>query len=160
MPKRTDNKATATRGHELVAAFVRRAGGIARSVKVGRAPFVEISPNPSSRFYFVRVSTRSSGTWQTSTTYGDPTGAQRVQPDYWIFVDLTSHPVGYYVVPASWMSEDIRRDHATYLRRNNGKRARTRDSTHHKITPDRVAQWSSRWDLLGLAIEPRPDEKE
>jgi hypothetical protein len=72
------------------------------------------------------------------------------ETSFWIFLDLTASEPGFYIVPSWWMKNDIHCDHARYLERHGGHRAKTPDSTHHRITTERITKWRDRWDLVGL----------
>jgi len=96
----------------------------------------------------VRVSAKRRGTWQTSTRYGQEIAPPEMAGRLWIFVDLGGPQSEYYVVPESWMVEDIHAVHAAYLANHGGRRARSPKSTHHAIDVDRIAQWKDRWDLF------------
>ena len=96
----------------------------------------------------VRVSTRRSGTWQTSTKNADQRAPVELEDRLWIFVDLVGGEPSFYVVPEGWMAEDIYRHHQQYLDRHGGERKFSPGSTHHAIAEDRIAEWRDRWDLL------------
>jgi hypothetical protein len=97
------------------------------------------------------LKTRSSGTWQGSTTDGDLDKAD--SNTFWIFVDLSDSAISqvdFYVVPDRWMRQNIAEYHAAYLARHGGRRAIAQDSTHHAIHAERISAWRNRWDLLGI----------
>jgi hypothetical protein len=150
MPKRTDTQAAAEEGRQLVARVLRSAGAKVDSFRSGRLQLFRVSPSDSNKQYVVRVKTRRSGTWQVSTTAVESNRDQSPGVDCWIFVDRSTNPVSYYVAPDEWVRRDIALDHERFLNRHGGKRPQSADSTHHAIQLDRIAQWASRWDLIGL----------
>lgn len=65
-----------------------------------------------------------------------------------IFVDLTGDTSDFYVAPAVWVEQDVRRHHDAWLASVGGKRPRNPDSDHTAISVDRIRQWHRRWDVL------------
>jgi len=94
------------------------------------------------------VSTKRSGTWQTSTAYGVESAPAESRGRLWVFVGVGRPAVEFFVVPEDWMVEDIWRVHQQYLKMHGGQRKVTRGSTHHKIELARIQDWRDRWDLL------------
>jgi hypothetical protein len=140
----------AAQARAAVIRAVEQRGGTVREVRDGRR--VELVVDGLEGRSRVRVISRRRGDWQTSIREGDRT---EVGPGrFWVLVDLAIARPRFYVAPADWMTDDIRREHEDYLRRHGGTRARTEDSVHHRITTARVEQWWERWDLLGLPREP------
>jgi hypothetical protein len=147
----SDTKGIAEQGRRAVAEELKRRGANIRETRRGNVSLLEVrSPTPRSR-RLIRVKTRTSGTWQGSTTDADPAASPTVPETYWVFVDLehASAPV-FFIVPDQWMRRDIHEDHERYLARHGGQRAVAKDSTHHAIEFERIAEWHNRWDLLGL----------
>lgn len=105
---------------------------------------------PARRLY---VKTRRRGDWQTDMRKGTPRTEDPEEQRFWLFVDLTVSPPQFCVAPAWWVENDIYEHTQAYLRRHGGRRARTPNATHHRITTDRVLAWCDRWDLLGLASD-------
>jgi hypothetical protein len=99
------------------------------------------------------VKTRRRGDWQTDARKGQPRELDPDETSFWIFVDLLDDPPGFYIVPESWVENDIYKNHAAYLERHGGRRAINPLATHHRITSERVLPWRNRWDLLGLVLE-------
>src|SRR5690606_819465 len=151
MPKRAaDTQATATTGLVALLQELTRRG--ARSVTEARAlnrKVLRISNSLGEELLLIPKS-RTSGTWQGSTTDAD---LRKASPNtYWVFIDLQARPrVEYFIVPDGWMRRNIAEYHAAYLSRNNGRRAVTDTSTHHAIQKGRIAIWRDRWDLIGLS---------
>lgn len=168
LPRRSDASAVASRSvpgsrkssdtpvntHDVAASartrvieeIVRR-GGRAREVREGQR--YELRVDTPAGPVAVRVLSRRSGDWQTSTSVLDGPARLVSAARFWVFVDLADTG-GYFVAPESWVVEDIRVEHERYLARNGGRRALTDDSTHHRVQTTRVALWRGRWDLLGL----------
>ena len=91
------------------------------------------------------IKSKTKGSWQGTLRDGDP---DLIRPDvFWIFVDLGARP-DFFVVPDSWIRNDIQVAHAAYLARHGGNRAEGGTSSHHAIQPERIEQWQNRWDLL------------
>jgi len=114
--------------------------------KVGNRPVLHLTGHGVRRQ--ARVSARSAGTWQTSTSYGQKQAAPETAGRVWVFVDLIPAKAAFYVVPEGWMVEDIDAHHQEYLERHGGVRKLNRKSTHHAIRLDRIDEWRDRWDLL------------
>jgi len=49
------------------------------------------------------VKTRSAGTWQSDIRKGSPSADVTDEDRFWVFVDLTTDPVDFYIAPASWI---------------------------------------------------------
>jgi hypothetical protein len=96
------------------------------------------------------VKTRRRGDWQTTVGHGQPRSQDDDETNYWVFVDLTEERPAYYIVPEWWIENDIFETFQAYLARHGGRRALSPSSTHHGIKTQRIAQWRSRWDLVGL----------
>lgn len=65
-----------------------------------------------------------------------------------IFVDLVGDAPDFYVAPAQWVREDVKRHFATWLESKGGVRPRNPASDHAAIELDRIRQWHRRWDVL------------
>ena len=129
----------------IVCAEIEHRGGRVAERQVGRRIELRVT-TAAGRTVGVRVLSRRAGDWQTSIREGDAIDAD---PDrFWVLIDLATQPPTFYVVPASWMSRDIRREHDEYLACHGGRRAVTADSTHHRIQTSRVKRWQERWGLL------------
>jgi hypothetical protein len=141
------NLSTAEAGRRAVRDRLHREGWTTRERRVGHR--LEVEAWRHGRRRSVRVSTKRSGTWQTSTSYGEPRPAEEDPERFWVLVDLGGPAPVAYVVPEWWLVNDIHEVHAGYLARHGGTRPVTRTSTHHAIAPARVRSWRERWDLLG-----------
>jgi len=73
-------------------------------------------------------------------------------------VDLRpAHPT-FYVMPEWWIRDDIFSAHQAFLSRHGGVRpGKNSASTHHAISPARVAQWKGSWATLGILESPCTD---
>src|SRR3712207_182928 len=138
------------KGIQAVVDEVRRRGGRAEVFAGARGPGAHhlVIHTPTGK-WLARLKTKSSGTWQDNTDNGARASADDADDRVWIYVDVHGEPA-FYVAPAWWAVNDIHDAHAAYLARHGGRRARTPDTTHHAIRPERVAQWRDRWDIVGL----------
>jgi hypothetical protein len=119
----------------------------------GRRTLVEASNSSKDRTVRIIVKTKRTGDWQTSTREARPESQQAGQTTFWIFVDLPRMGrASFYIAPDDWVHNDIHEATEAYLRRHGGKRARTPDSTHHKIELSRLTQWHNSWPILGLTM--------
>lgn len=143
-----DNISTSRRGVDAVVAEIERRGATSVDVRSGRRR--ELRMTARGVEYTLRVKARRSGTWQSTTTEGEPRTPEALPTRIWVFVDLAERPPGFYIAPEWWVRNDIYDAHRAYLARHGGHRAQTEDSTHHAIQPGRISQWRDRWDLLGL----------
>ena len=117
----------------------------------GNRTYLVASNADRSRTVWILTRTRAKGTWQTSIDYGHPCKVKPSETNFWIFVDLQSSFDGeFYVVPESWISNDIYQTHDAYISRHDYKRLKTEDSKHHAIAKERIKQWRDRWDRLKL----------
>jgi len=99
------------------------------------------------------VKTKRSGTWQASTRAGIPRQAAPEEQRFWVFVDRRKNPLGppaLYIVHDSWIQNDIHEAHQAYLKRADGARKRSPESTHHAIQLRRIKDSKDRWDRLGI----------
>lgn len=139
---------TRQRGIHAFAEAVAARGGLTEEVLVGRRRELRVR-RPDGSVAAGRLSSRSSGDWQSKITYGDSDAT--ADPDrFWAFVDLNGREAHFYIAPEWKIQRDIAQVHAQYLAKNQGRRVHTIDSEHHKITTDRVQQWRDNWQLLGL----------
>ena len=65
-----------------------------------------------------------------------------------IFVDLTSDASDFYIAPAQWVRDDVKRHHDSWLASKGGVRPRNPESGHHAVELDHIRQWHQRWDVL------------
>jgi hypothetical protein len=150
---RRNTQQVARAGEHFVAAELHRRGAYAVTF-AGNMPMIDIlaANIEQTRTVAIQVKTRSAGTWQTSTRFGRPREPEAVETRFWIFVDLlqpATYPA-FYVVPESWVMNDIHMRHGEYLRKHGGTRARSPESSHHSIALARIEQWHERWDLLNI----------
>ena len=139
-------------GEMFVAAEIRRRGGYAVTF-AGNMPGIDIlaSDLADTRKISVQVKTKTSGTWHARY----PRDAEECAEDpaessFWALVDLGGqHPV-YYLVPRSWIRNNIWQAHTAFLTRYEQKHGRHRESDHHGIPVRRIEQWHERWDVLGI----------
>lgn len=124
-------------------------GGACEEILLARRPELRITGS-NNAVTTARVSIRGAGTWQTSAAYGDSNAA--CDPNRaWIFVDLVPPTPEFYIAPEAWVQRNIAKAHREYLEKHGGNRPRSDElNGHHAITPDRIAQWCDRWELLAL----------
>jgi hypothetical protein len=139
-------------GEHFVAGEILRRGGHA-STFAGNMPDIDVlaADKQQDRTVWIQVKTKRAGrAWQSSITRGRIREPENSPVRFWILVDLAPADPEYYVMPEWWIENDIHEAHSRYLDRHGGQRARTKDSTHHAIPLERVAEWRDRWDLLGI----------
>jgi hypothetical protein len=137
---------TARAGRDLAVAELVKRGWTVKNTQVDRRPVLLAERGDRKRR--LRVSTRRSGTWQTSTRNAHRQAPRELEDRLWLFVDLAGGEPKFYVVPEAWMVEDIYQHHQRYLGRHGGERKDSPGSTHHAIPEDRIVTWRDRWDLL------------
>jgi Holliday junction resolvase-like predicted endonuclease len=149
-PKLTNQQVGAA-GEHFVAAEIHRRGGYAVTFS-GNMHDIDLlaSDTGHDRIISIQVKTKTSGTWQTSTTRGKKRKAPEIETKYWVLVDLGKEYPEFYVIPKWWMENDIHRAHSKYLAEFGGHRAKNDASTHHAIPVARVTEWKDRWDELGI----------
>jgi Holliday junction resolvase-like predicted endonuclease len=150
------NQRVARAGEYFVVAELNKRGAYAVSF-AGNMPKVDvIACNPDqTRTVYIQVKTKRSGNWHTSIARAKPCEAAADatnETTYWVFVALGELDTGpqYWVVPDWWVQDDIYRAHTAYLDRHGGQRPGNPNSTHHSIDEGRLANWSGKWDQLGV----------
>jgi hypothetical protein len=118
--------------------------------RVGGVVFVEVEGTPGVPRCRIRVKTRQSGAWQTSTADGTATPPSPSIPTFWAFADLSVTPPQVYVADDAAVRRDIKAAHDAYLERNNGHRVKSDESLHHSIDLTRVQRLSGGWERLGI----------
>lgn len=153
MSTRESTASTAARGRAAVADELRRRGWKVRDELVsGRHRLVIEKYSRRTR---VRVSSKTRGTWQTSTREGAAVAEPEHHGRWWVFVDLAPTQSEFFVVPEAWMVEDIHARHQDYLARHGGTRAVSADSTHHSVHRSRIERWRDGWHSMDeLASDP------
>ena len=157
MSRGARNQQVARAGEHFVVAELNKRGAHAVTF-AGNMPKIDLMAcnQAQDRTVRIQVKTKRGGrNWHASTKAGQPSSAPVDSGDetsYWVLVDLGGRDESprYWIVPEWWMRNDIHEAHQAYLASHGGKRARTQDSTHHAISEDRVAQWHSTWEILGL----------
>ncbi|MFF0876487.1 hypothetical protein [Micromonospora aurantiaca (nom. illeg.)] len=133
----------------VVAEIEKRGGSIERHGRMLTITTSFGSPNSPASIR-AKVTSKTSGDWQTSTREGQQSDGDMTGADYWVFVDLGVDPSEFYIAPASWVHEEVAKRHRQFLLKHGGKRPVNPESVHHKIKTEWIAQWRHRWDLLGL----------
>ena len=120
-------------GEHFVAAEIHRRGGYAVTFS-GNMHDIDLLASDANhdRVISIQVKTKTSGTWQTSTTRGNRRRAPEAETKYWVFVDLGKEQPGFYIVPKWWIENDIFKAHNKYLKEFGGTAPRT---TPVPITP-------------------------
>jgi hypothetical protein len=143
-------------GELFVAAEIHCRGGYAVTF-AGNMPGIDIlaSDLVDSQRISIQVKTktthRHSGAWHARFPRDAEEGpVDPLESSFWIFVDLGVESPSYFIVPRSWMRNDIWQQHTDYLRRYEETRGYARQSDHHGIQTKRVEQWRDRWDVLGI----------
>lgn len=126
--------------------------GLTHSVtKEGRKTYIVVSSGNKTIRVLVKAKLNR-GNWHSDIREGRATHeALENAETYWVFVNLNSYestPI-FWVVPDSWIRNDIFIEHKKYLERYGGHRKKTNDSTHHSISEARLTEWEDKWDFLG-----------
>jgi hypothetical protein len=145
-------------GEHFVAGELHGRGAYAVTLAGNRRDFdLMASDRSQTRTVYIQVKAKSgrSPGWQTRTTHGRARESDPSKTRFWVFVDLKQpgEAPAYYVVPESWIQNNIHAAHQAYLSSHGGMRPQTLDSTHHKIELQRIEQWRDRWDILGVFPE-------
>lgn len=142
-------------GELLVAAEIHRLGGYAVTFS-GNMPNIDVlaSNLDQSRIVTIQVKTKRSGTWRTDSRRALP--ENRIQDPagirYWVMVSLPAppNPPAFFVMEESWVLDDIHQRASAYRKRYRSERGEERPSFHHAIAVNRIEEWCSRWDILGV----------
>jgi hypothetical protein len=86
------------------------------------------------------VITRTTKAWQTDVRKGTPRAPEEDESRFWLLVDFAASPTDFYIVPESWMDNNIYRVHEAFLAEHGGTRPLNPKSTHHSIETERVAK--------------------
>lgn len=149
------NQQVALDGRNSVIAKLKQSG-INIEENEGRKKLLTASNPNKSRTVEIRVKTkRGKGNWHSNTNEAK---AMNNLPDpkdetaFWIFVNLNDYKTSaqFWIVPDSWMRNDIHTAHEEYLARYGGRRAENDESDHHSISEGRLAGWENRWEILDL----------
>jgi hypothetical protein len=151
------NQQVARAGEYFVLAELNKRGAHAVGF-AGNMPRIDLMAcnHSQDRTVSIQVKTKRGGlTWHARSTAGRPSTSRadgRDETSFWVLVDLGACDASprYWIVPESWMRNDIYVAHQAYLASHGGKRARNEDSTHHAIAEKRVVRWQGTWDVLGL----------
>ena len=134
---------TAFAGREVVADQLIRLGALVTGESRGNRRWLKAAW-PDGRRWEVTVSTRTSGTWQSNTTVADKEAVDDVTK-LWAFADLSVSPPRVYVSTRAALQRDIHWHHSDWLTRHGYVRWEDRASTHHAISPARVAGLHTGW---------------
>lgn len=149
-----DAQGTAVAGRAHLRKELEDRGARVTEVREGTLLYFELDgPNGQPRRR-VRVKTRTSGTWQTSTTEGLIDPPHPPVPTWWAFVDLSVTPARIYIADDRAVRQNIWAHHGEYLQRHGDRRPISEHSTHHAISLARVECLSLGWAALGLGAYP------
>ena len=140
-------------GHLVVAELLRRGVGDVTYDDRQRSPEIVATDTTQSRAVTLRIKTKTTGDWQTTTALGEPREPDNDETSFWVLVDIGTDPdraPTFHVVPDWWMRNYIHWELQNHLRRHGGTRPNTPGSNHCAIKPADVAAWHGRWDTLGL----------
>lgn len=121
----------------------------------GQKKILEVQSGDSLQTVKLRVRTKRKGNWHSTLSEAkqasDSQNHSANQPEqvYWVFIAFSSL-TQFWIVPGSWLENDIYVAHQNYIARYNGHRAQNDRSTHHSIDENRLEQWKDRWDILGI----------
>jgi hypothetical protein len=139
---------TVDRGEDELKSELRRRGANHwTEIQVGRVRLLALQA--PERIVHIRVKTRSKGEWQASTRDGAPRTPPLPDATIWVFVDLTTTPARFYLLPDEEVRQNIDVAHQAYLSLHGGRRAENDTSEHHAIALERIEHGRDRWDLLG-----------
>lgn len=106
-PVELTNQETARLARERVVRELRRRGaGDVTEVKIGNIFEFHATDASGRREVTLRVKTKSSGDWQTTTGIGEPREEETAETKFWILLDTGQRGAdgpGYFVVPDWWM---------------------------------------------------------
>lgn len=149
-----NNHDTAEKGRTIIEDELLRKGVTVKRVKRTKKTILSLQESLKKSDVEVIAKTKTGrGNWHTNIKEG-----KRIQtlptPDneleYWVFVNLNNleKKPSFWIVPGTWMRNNIAVSHEEYLRRNNGKRKKNNASTHHSISEADILEWKDRWDLI------------
>ena len=152
-PVELTNQEKARLARERVVRELRRRGaGQVTEVKTGNVFQLQATDASGRREVTLRVKTKSSGDWQTTTRIGEPREEKQSERKFWILLDTGQRGVGpgFFVVPDWWMCNYVHEEFQAHLRSHGGQRPVNPASTHCAIHPGDVERWRDRWDQLGI----------
>jgi hypothetical protein len=153
-PVEPTNQEKARLARERVARELRlRGAGRVTEVQSGNVFELHATDTSGRREVTLRVKTKSSGDWQTTTTIGKPREEKRAETKFWILLDTGQRGAdgpGFFVVPDWWMCNYVHDEFEAHLRSHGGQRPVNPTSTHCAIHSGDVERWRDRWDQLGI----------
>ena len=147
-----NNHEVNSEGRRRVEAELLRRGAASVTSNGTRKIYLHANNSNCSRTVELKVKTKRKGNWHTTSDEGKATDTPMDLEDarkFWVFVDLGGEP-RYWIVPDSWIRNDIRVAHQRYLNENGGHRPRNDDSNHHSIDESRLENWQDKWEILGI----------
>lgn len=133
---------------------LRRRGAVDLSERQHGNVFEIVASSAGSREVSLRVKTKASGDWQTSTKLGEARHEDPNETRFWVLVDrgvAEGTAPGYFIVPDWWMRNYIHLQFESHLDAHGGRRPVSPGSTHCAVHQRHVEGWRDRWDLLGVA---------
>jgi hypothetical protein len=131
----------------------RHGAGQVTEVKTGNVFELHATDTSRRREVTLRIKTKSSGDWQTTTKIGEPREEKQAETKFWILLDTGQRGAdgpGFFVVPDWWMCNYVHDEFEAHLRSHGGQRPVNPASTHCAIRPGHVERWRDRWDQLGI----------
>lgn len=148
------NTKVADDGRNYVEKELSKRGANVRTVVDKRKTYLQVSGQDQAHVIQIRVKTkRGKGNWHSKTSEGRAVEKlPENESSFWVFVNLNDYnsPPQFWIVPDSWMRNDIHTAHEQYLAKHGGRRAENDQSDHHSIDEKRLAQWEGRWDILKI----------
>jgi len=107
-------------------------------------------PTQTPRSVKVKMKGRASPDWQDHIEL-TPSAIPRHESMFYVFVDRGETGSGeprFWIVPYSWMRQDVYLTHRRWLAEVGGVRPNKPGAEHHTIEQPRIDQRRDRWDLL------------
>lgn len=143
------NADTQNTGSVIFISEVKRRGGTAvKTPGSGTKALFDVTGSDG-HIYRIEMKTRNAvkgGDWIASKKDGYPAANPGV--DAWALVSSGGDVAQSRIVPAGHMRSDIAERTAQWLAADPSRSVEAND--HYAIRPDHVAEWSSRWDIIGL----------
>ncbi len=150
------NQQVASDGINCVMAELKMRGADAEAIVDKRRTFLKVSKSGDNRTIQIRVKTKRGKTnWHSNISEAkaiDNLPKPEDETLFWVFVNLNDYktPPRFWIVPDSWMRNDIYTAHEEYLARYGGRRAENDESDHHSINEKRLTEWEGKWEVLGI----------
>src|SRR3954447_8537060 len=100
-------------GHLVVAELLRRGVGDVACDDRQRSSEIVATDTTQSRAVTLRIKTKTTGDWQTTTALGEPRQPDNDETSFWVLVDIGTDPdraPTFHVVPDWWMRNYFHRE--------------------------------------------------